>query len=42
VNVVIKQKDGQMNLETRPVPKMPTEYEALINKDEILLWKKGK
>jgi hypothetical protein len=40
VNIVIKQKDGQMSLETRPVPKMPAEYEALINRHETLLWKK--
>jgi len=40
VNIVIKQKDGQMSLETRPVPKMPPEYEALINRHETLLWKK--
>ncbi len=40
VNIVIKQKDGQMSLETRPVPRMPQEYEALINRHETLLWKK--
>ncbi|MHB1867773.1 MAG: FAD-binding protein [Nitrososphaerales archaeon] len=41
VNIVVKQKDGQMSLETRPVPKMPPEYEALIRREETLLWKKG-
>ena len=40
VNIVIKQKDGQMSLETRPVPKMPPEFAALIDKRETLLWKK--
>ncbi len=40
VNIVIKQRDGQMNLETQPVAKMPPEYEALINRGETLLWKK--
>ncbi len=41
VNIVIRQKDGQMNLDRIPVPKMPPEYEKLINRDEILLWKKS-
>jgi len=41
VNIVVKQKDGQMSLETRPVPKMPPEYVALIRIEETLLWKNG-
>jgi succinate dehydrogenase / fumarate reductase flavoprotein subunit len=41
VNIITKQKDGQMVQETVPVPKMPPEYEALINREEILAWKKN-
>jgi succinate dehydrogenase / fumarate reductase flavoprotein subunit len=41
VNIITKQKDGQMVQEFVPVPKMPPEYEALINKEEILAWKKN-
>ena len=40
VNIVVKQKDGQMSLETRPVPKMPPEFAELIDRRETLLWKK--
>lgn len=40
VNVITKQKDGQMSQETAPVPKMPEEYLAYINKEEVLLWNK--
>lgn len=42
VNIVTKLSDGQMKQEISPVPKMPQEYLELINKDEILLWKKVK
>ncbi|MCL5067223.1 MAG: hypothetical protein M1368_02570, partial [Thaumarchaeota archaeon] len=42
VNIIIKSKDGQMVQETVPVPKMPPEYEKLINREEVLLWKKEK
>jgi succinate dehydrogenase / fumarate reductase, flavoprotein subunit len=42
VNVVMRLKDGQMAQDTVPVPKMPAEYEKLLNKEEILLWKKEK
>ena len=42
VNIITKQKEGQMMLETTPVPEMPPEYEALINREEVLLWKKTK
>jgi succinate dehydrogenase / fumarate reductase flavoprotein subunit len=41
VNIVTRQKDGQMVQETIPVPKIPPEYEAFINKEEILAWKKN-
>jgi succinate dehydrogenase / fumarate reductase flavoprotein subunit len=41
VNIITKQKDGQMVQELVPVPKMPPEYEALINREEILAWKKN-
>ena len=41
VNIITKQKDGQMIQEVVPVPKMPPEYEALINREEILAWKKN-
>lgn len=40
VNIITKQKEGQMMLETAPIPKMPPDYEALINREEVLLWKK--
>lgn len=39
VNIVVKNKDGQMALETVPVPQMPDDYKALLNREEILLWK---
>ncbi len=42
VNVITKLKDGQMSQETSPVPKMPEEYLAYINKEEVLLWNKKK
>lgn len=42
VNIVTKLKDGQMVQDTAPVPKMPQEYLELINRDEVLLWKKAK
>ncbi len=38
VNIVIKQKDGQMIHELVPVPKIPPDMEKLINTDEILVW----
>lgn len=38
VNNVIKQKDGLMVHEIVPVPKMPSEYAALINTEEVLAW----
>jgi succinate dehydrogenase / fumarate reductase flavoprotein subunit len=41
VNIITKQRDGQMVQELVPVPKMPPEYEALINREEILAWKKN-
>jgi succinate dehydrogenase / fumarate reductase flavoprotein subunit len=39
VNIVIKQKNGQMVQETIPVPSMPPEYEKLISREETFLWK---
>ena len=42
VNVITNLKDGQMSQETSPVPKMPEEYLAYINKEEVLLWNKKK
>lgn len=42
VNIVTKLKDGQMAQEMMPVTKMPQEYLDLINRDEVLLWKKAK
>ncbi len=40
VNIIIKRsEDGQMTQETVPVPKMPPDYEALLNREEILAWK---
>ena len=42
VNIITKQKDGLMVQETTPVIKMPQDYEALINREEVLLWKKTK
>jgi succinate dehydrogenase / fumarate reductase, flavoprotein subunit len=39
VNIVVKLKDGQMTLDKTPVPQMPDEYKALLNREEILLWK---
>ncbi|MHB1909564.1 MAG: FAD-binding protein [Nitrososphaerales archaeon] len=41
VNIITKLKDGQLVQETVLVPKLPQEYEALINKDEILAWKQN-
>jgi succinate dehydrogenase / fumarate reductase, flavoprotein subunit len=41
VNIITKQKEGQMVQEMVPLQKMPPEYEALINKEEILAWKKN-
>ncbi len=41
LNIITKQRDGQMVQELVPVPKMPPEYEALINREEILAWKKN-
>jgi succinate dehydrogenase / fumarate reductase, flavoprotein subunit len=42
VNIIIKQIEGKMTLDKVPVPKTPPEYEALISRDEVLLWKKTK
>ena len=42
VNIIVKLKDGQMTLDKIPVPPMPDEYKALLNRDEDLKWKKGK
>jgi succinate dehydrogenase / fumarate reductase, flavoprotein subunit len=39
VNIVVKLKDGQMTLDKTPVPQMPDEYKALLNREETLLWK---
>ncbi len=39
VNIVVKLKDGQMTLDKTSVPQMPDEYKALLNREEILLWK---
>jgi len=39
VNIIVFQKDGQMALDKTPVPQMPDEYKALLNREEILLWK---
>ncbi len=39
VNIIVKQKDGQMSLEKFPVPQMPEDYKALLNREETLLWK---
>lgn len=39
VNIVIKQKNGQMVQETIPVPSMPPEYEKMISREETFLWK---
>jgi len=39
LNIIVRQKDGQMDLGTEPVPTMPDEYKALLNRDEILRWK---
>jgi succinate dehydrogenase / fumarate reductase flavoprotein subunit len=41
VNILTKLKDGQLTQEVIPVPKMPPEYESLINREEILAWKKN-
>ena len=38
VNIITKLRDGQMTLELVPVAKMPAEYAALINTEEILAW----
>lgn len=38
VNIITKLRDGQMTLELVPVAKMPAEYVALINTEEILAW----
>lgn len=40
VNIITEQKEGQMSQQTIPVPKMPEEYQAYINKEEVLLWNK--
>ncbi len=42
VNIIIKQTEGRMALDLKPVPKMPPEFEVLINREEVLLWKKSK
>jgi succinate dehydrogenase / fumarate reductase flavoprotein subunit len=42
VNIVVKLTDNQMTLDKIPVPQMPDEYKALLNRDEDLKWKKGK
>jgi succinate dehydrogenase / fumarate reductase, flavoprotein subunit len=39
VNIIVFLKDGQMSLDKVPVPQMPDEYKALLNREEILLWK---
>ncbi len=39
VNIVVKLKEGQMVLDKIPVPQMPDELKALLNREEILLWK---
>ncbi len=41
VNIITKQKDGQMIHENIPVPQMPPDFAALINRDEILAWKQN-
>jgi succinate dehydrogenase / fumarate reductase, flavoprotein subunit len=41
VNVVIKLENGAMTMRHVPVPPMPPDYARLINKDEILAWKKN-
>ncbi len=41
VNIITSLKDGHMTQEMIPVPKMPPEYEALINREETLPWKKN-
>jgi succinate dehydrogenase / fumarate reductase flavoprotein subunit len=38
VNIVMKFKDGQVVRELVPVPKMPQEFSALINTEEVLAW----
>lgn len=39
VNITVSLKEGQMALDKIPVPQMPDEYKALLNREEILLWK---
>jgi succinate dehydrogenase / fumarate reductase, flavoprotein subunit len=41
VNIVTKLEQGTMVQELVPVPKMPDEYEQLINREEVLSWKKN-
>ncbi len=41
VNVVTKCEQGMMVQKIVPVPKMPEEYEKLINREESLSWKKN-
>lgn len=38
VNIIVKLKDGKTTHELVPVPKMPPEYAALINTEEVLAW----
>ncbi|MDG6996020.1 MAG: FAD-binding protein [Nitrososphaerota archaeon] len=42
MNIKMKLKEGQMVQEIVPVPKMPEEYQKLISREEVLLWKKEK
>lgn len=42
MNITMKLKEGQMVQEIVPVPKMPEEYQKLISREEVLLWKKEK
>ena len=39
VNIVVRNKDGQMIQEVIPVPQMPPEYSQLLNREEVLSWK---
>jgi succinate dehydrogenase / fumarate reductase, flavoprotein subunit len=41
VNIVTKLDQGIMNLTHVPVPKMPDDYAKLINREEVLAWKKN-
>ena len=41
VNIIERNKDGQMIQEMIPVPKMPQELAALLDRSEVLSWKKN-